>query len=570
MEDARALLNGLMGADRNASVSKGQRRARTFRDEDVCKKFLLGLCPHEMFTNTKMDLGPCGKHHNEHLKDAFEADGESAHYRRKWRGALRSQLKQLLEGIDRRIETNQARIAREREVGIRAMDEGEKQIVALKEEVSEKLKQAEKMADDGCFDESRAVIKETEATKRQIEDLELKSADKYEKEHVCDVCGQIVSAEEAKDILKYGRGWHTDGKQHIGFKIIRDKLKELDDERALDKRNGIRTPSPSPVKAERKDSSGGKMAKAPSPTGGQKRADGRRRKASLSRSPRQRRRTDDRRDDRRRRASRSRSRKPEANRARSPTNGRRADARKRLSPSPRRSRSPWRRDGSRTKPSRSRKRCSPSPMQRRRCSPSLQQRERHLSPRRRSRSLDGSPPLRSSSEGGREERHRGRDPLDAGGREAESETSSKQPVKFVLGLGKLNVTSLPEKKQRTDSSCSSAAPVPPPSASAPPCPPSPEGSRTQHRKKRSRRANSGRVSDTERSAAHHELELPKTDDAGRSTRDGNSQEQQPAADSAKAPMLEPSAPEPPAPEPPRTVRFVLGLGKLNMTALGKK
>jgi len=185
MEDARALLNGLMGADRNAN--KKERRARKFSDDDVCRKFLLGLCPHEMFTNTKMDLGPCGKHHNEHLKEAFEADSQHAHYRRKWRGALRVQLKQLLGDVDRRIETNQARIQRERECGIRAMDEQERLIVTLKEEVSEKLKEAEKMADDGNFEDSRAIMKETEMTKRQIEDLELKSADKYEKEHVCNV-----------------------------------------------------------------------------------------------------------------------------------------------------------------------------------------------------------------------------------------------------------------------------------------------------------------------------------------------------------------------------------------------
>jgi len=318
MEDARALLNSLMGDDRNAAA--GQRRNRKFSDDDVCKKFLLGLCPHDMFPNTKMDLGPCSKQHNEHLKEAFEADSENAHYRRKWRGALRTQLKQLLEGVDRRIELNKARIARERESGARAMDAVEK----LKEEVSEQLRKAEKAADEGKFEESRAIMKEQESTKRRIEDLETKNQDKYEKELICcDVCGHIVSGEELEAIQKTGRGSHTGGKQHMGFKQIREKLKEIEDERASDKQNGVRSPSRSPVYSSARTQKLERMER--------ERKEDKRRK-SPSRKPERRNRSND-----RRRTSRSRRRTSRSKRrARSSRSRRRSDGKKRSSPSPRR------------------------------------------------------------------------------------------------------------------------------------------------------------------------------------------------------------------------------------------
>ena len=37
-------------------------------DPKVCRSYLVGNCPHDLFTNTKNELGPCSKVHNEALK----------------------------------------------------------------------------------------------------------------------------------------------------------------------------------------------------------------------------------------------------------------------------------------------------------------------------------------------------------------------------------------------------------------------------------------------------------------------------------------------------------------------
>lgn len=302
MDDARALLNSLMGNDRNARPE--QRKIRRFTDDDICRNYNLGLCPHDLFRNTKIDLGVCEKEHNEFLKEEFEEDPDIEKYKRKWRGPLRTQLRRLLEGVDRRSGSNQLRIAREKEGGPAGASEEQKlHLATLKEEVSIKLKSAEQAADDGKFEDSRSIMKDTEALKRRIEDLETKRYEKYSKDSICDVCGLIIDSQEVED-MKTGRGWHINGKQHIGYTLIREKLKELEEESARDRANGLRTPTPSPEK-ERPRKPEAKRRKSPSRSKG--RSDARRRK-SKSRSPSRRKRKSSRSRSRRRKSSRSRSR----------------------------------------------------------------------------------------------------------------------------------------------------------------------------------------------------------------------------------------------------------------------
>lgn len=343
MEDARALLNSLMGADRNAKAE--QRKARSFKDDDICKDFLLGLCPHELFTSTKLDLGPCGKHHNEDFKEQFESARDAAQYRRRWRRRLDSKLRGLLSDVDRRISINKQRMERDKEGGgAGASEEQTKQLSLLREEVSEKLKQAEQAADDGKFEESRKIMTDTEGTKRRIEDLENRSFEKYKKDHICHICGLIIDGEEA-EAMKTGRGWHINGKQHLGYSAIREKLKEFDEQESQDRKDGVKSASPSPVKAQRpaeskkRDKSRSKSQKKPH------KAEGRRRR-SASRSAGKVVAKDE-----KRKVNRSRSRpKAKASRSRSaPRKAEKKESKRRASPSPQRRSKSRRRAPSRKK-----------------------------------------------------------------------------------------------------------------------------------------------------------------------------------------------------------------------------
>lgn len=453
MEDARALLNSLMGADRNAK--EGERKERKFTDDENCRDFLLGLCTHELFTNTKIALGPCEKQHNDTFKDAFEADPDAAKYRRRWRNNLRTKLRRLLDGVDRRIGLNSIRVAAEKEGGFGA-EAQKKEAESIKKEVAEKLKLAEQAADDGKFEESRNIVKEAEATKLRIAELESKRYEKYKKENICAVCGLIIDDEEA-EAMKTGRGWHSNGKQHIGYAVIRVKLKEIDDAIAKDRRDGIASPSPSPVKAQPKTEVKSRKSRSRSPA---------KRRKSKSRTPARRKKSEEGKRKTGRSKSRARKaedRRPKGGKSKSPAKGRSRSRRRRERSRDKRSRSKGNRSRSRDRTrAKSAKRTSPK-----RRSPSSQERKRKVqkapeekkkekdkkekkSKKKRSRSSEKAPPAPKETapppppEAAEAKPPPPEPPVEAPKKEEEEKPAPASPspekprpaMKFFLGFGK--------------------------------------------------------------------------------------------------------------------------------------
>lgn len=77
-------------------------------DPKVCKSYLVGTCPHDLFTNTKQDLGACPKVHSEPLQSEYLASADKAKY-----GFEYDYMRDLLKYIDdcnRRIDAAQRRL----------------------------------------------------------------------------------------------------------------------------------------------------------------------------------------------------------------------------------------------------------------------------------------------------------------------------------------------------------------------------------------------------------------------------------------------------------------------------
>ena len=53
----RAMLDELMGKERNVPLDQRKGTDMKFNDPEVCKYALAGLCPYGLFKNTKSDLG---------------------------------------------------------------------------------------------------------------------------------------------------------------------------------------------------------------------------------------------------------------------------------------------------------------------------------------------------------------------------------------------------------------------------------------------------------------------------------------------------------------------------------
>jgi RNA-binding protein Luc7-like 2 len=60
MDAMRAMLDELMGKDRNVVPSQRTNTKMRYDDPTICKYALAGLCPYGLFRNTRSDLGGCG------------------------------------------------------------------------------------------------------------------------------------------------------------------------------------------------------------------------------------------------------------------------------------------------------------------------------------------------------------------------------------------------------------------------------------------------------------------------------------------------------------------------------
>lgn len=57
MDAQRAMLDELMGKQRNVALHERSAKVVRWDDASVCKYQLCGLCPSRLFKNTKSDLG---------------------------------------------------------------------------------------------------------------------------------------------------------------------------------------------------------------------------------------------------------------------------------------------------------------------------------------------------------------------------------------------------------------------------------------------------------------------------------------------------------------------------------
>lgn len=77
-------------------------------DPKVCRSYLVGTCPHDLFTNTKQDLGPCPKVHSEPLKSEYEASADKSKYGFEY--DYMRDMQKYIDECNRRIDAAQRRL----------------------------------------------------------------------------------------------------------------------------------------------------------------------------------------------------------------------------------------------------------------------------------------------------------------------------------------------------------------------------------------------------------------------------------------------------------------------------
>ncbi|KAJ8490754.1 hypothetical protein OPV22_012475 [Ensete ventricosum] len=169
MDAIRKQLDVLMGANRNGDAREVSHK---YYDRDVCRLFLVGLCPHDLFQLTKMDMGPCLKIHSLRLRKEYEeAKVKGDHnYDRELEDMIERRIVECERKIQRalkRLESEDAKAA----VAISVSKVTQTpEVMELSKQIKEKLKEADVFDFEGKTDSKMWVLELVEELKAQIAD----------------------------------------------------------------------------------------------------------------------------------------------------------------------------------------------------------------------------------------------------------------------------------------------------------------------------------------------------------------------------------------------------------------
>ncbi|XP_060059728.1 luc7-like protein 3 isoform X2 [Erinaceus europaeus] len=230
MISAAQLLDELMGRDRNLAPDEKRSNVR-WDHESVCKYYLCGFCPAELFTNTRSDLGPCEKIHDENLRKQYEKSSRfmKVGYERDFLRYLQS----LLAEVERRIRRGHARLAlsqnQQSSGAAGPTGKNEEKIQVLTDKIDVLLQQIEELGSEGKVEEAQGMMKLVEQLKEERELLRsttstIESFAAQEKQmEVCEVCGAFLIVGDAQSRVDD----HLMGKQHMGYAKIKATVEEL-------------------------------------------------------------------------------------------------------------------------------------------------------------------------------------------------------------------------------------------------------------------------------------------------------------------------------------------------------
>ncbi|OAQ82413.1 u1 snrnp splicing complex subunit [Purpureocillium lilacinum] len=216
--EQRKLLEQLMGAStsRQAQVSMD--------DPKVCRSYIVGTCPHDLFTNTKQDFGPCSKIHSEGLKAEYEAMPERDRQRLGFEYDYMRDLHKYIDDCNRRIDSAQKRLEKTPEE-IRQTNDLLEAIADIDENIKCGVEEIEVFVRIGqvnlAMDEwhNLKVMAQTKTEKeRELKALSDTSGPSgHQKLQVCDVCGAYLSRLDNDRRLAD----HFYGKMHLGYAQMR-------------------------------------------------------------------------------------------------------------------------------------------------------------------------------------------------------------------------------------------------------------------------------------------------------------------------------------------------------------
>lgn len=240
---AAQLLDELMGRHRNTNPNEKIKKPN-WEDPEYCKYYMVKFCPHDLFVNTRADLGACPKVHDDEVKELFEK-ADSSYKKAQYVEEFLRFCRHMISDVERKIQKGKQRLELmnskpEGPPMTQAQTEkNQEQVKLLSEKVTALLREAEEAGSCGNVEQAQGLMKLCDRLKEEKEQLlkqqenshwsmtaELAAAQEKQME-VCPVCGAFLIVGDAQQRIDD----HLSGKQHVGYFKLRQAYEEMNEAR---------------------------------------------------------------------------------------------------------------------------------------------------------------------------------------------------------------------------------------------------------------------------------------------------------------------------------------------------
>ncbi|XP_068631679.1 luc7-like protein 3 isoform X2 [Battus philenor] len=240
---AAQLLDELMGRHRNTNPNEKIKKPN-WEDPEYCKYFMVKFCPHDLFVNTRADLGACPKVHDDEVKELFEK-ADSSYKKAQYVEEFLRFCRHMISEVERKIQKGKQRLELmnskpEGPPMTQAQTEkNQEQVKLLSEKITALVQEAEEAGTRGDVEQAQGLMKLCDRLKEEKEQLvkqqenshwsmtaELAAAQEKQME-VCPVCGAFLIVGDAQQRIDD----HLSGKQHVGYFKLRQAYEEMSEAR---------------------------------------------------------------------------------------------------------------------------------------------------------------------------------------------------------------------------------------------------------------------------------------------------------------------------------------------------
>lgn len=247
-----------------------------------CQYYIVKFCPHDLFVNTRADLGPCYRIHDDEAKKKYE-QAKPSHRKKQFEDEFLEFCNSMLNDVDRKIQKGKQRLElmqKDQPAGQSHMSKYQEQLNTLNARIKKLLVEAEEAGIRGDVDQAQDLMNLCEQLKEERDTLvtqydireqtaanekttklssppqseageksprsdgENSSSSALEKKlnawmndggvhmaekqmEVCEVCGAFLIVGDVQQRIED----HLMGKQHLGFSKLRKAIEEIHERR---------------------------------------------------------------------------------------------------------------------------------------------------------------------------------------------------------------------------------------------------------------------------------------------------------------------------------------------------